>query len=239
MEKTQLADVGIRDVALMALTVSSGAIDAISYLVLGKVFTAFMTGNIVFLGLHASKAAEFEVFRIARSLACFSIGVFLFRLIAKSFRDSGGSTDVWPREVTTGLVIMAIAQAGFLAVWVGAGGLPSSGAADTLVSLGAFAMGVQTGAVISLGLTGVVTTAATGTVVALIASIAPHSVREWRRLASVLVSLFVGATVEGVLLTHVRSYAPVLPLAGTILALVITAPDLLKHLGAGKPRRAA
>jgi uncharacterized membrane protein YoaK (UPF0700 family) len=238
MDKTrQPADTGIRDLALMSLTVSSGAIDAISYLVLGKVFTAFMTGNIVFLGLHTAKAAEFEVFRIARSLAFFSIGVFLFRLIAKSFRDSAGRSSGWPQEVTTGLVTMVIAQAGFLAVWVGVGGRPSSNAADILVSLGAFAMGIQSSAVVSLGLTGVVTTAATGTVVALVASIAPHPVSDWRRLAGVLVSLFVGATLEGVLLTHARSHAPVLPLAGTIVALVITV--LLKHVDGAKPRRAA
>jgi len=41
----------VRDRLLMALTVSSGAVDAISYLALGKIFTAFMTGNFVFLGL--------------------------------------------------------------------------------------------------------------------------------------------------------------------------------------------
>jgi uncharacterized membrane protein YoaK (UPF0700 family) len=48
------ADIRVRDLLLMALTFSSGAIDAISYLALGKVFTAFMTGNIVFLGPWAA-----------------------------------------------------------------------------------------------------------------------------------------------------------------------------------------
>ena len=40
-----------RDLRLVALTFSSGAVDAISFIALGKVFTAFMTGNIVFLRL--------------------------------------------------------------------------------------------------------------------------------------------------------------------------------------------
>src|SRR5882757_811884 len=40
----------LRDVLLVALTVASGAVDAISYFGLGKIFCAFMTGNIVFLG---------------------------------------------------------------------------------------------------------------------------------------------------------------------------------------------
>jgi uncharacterized membrane protein YoaK (UPF0700 family) len=36
--------------ALLALTFTTGLIDAVSYLALGRVFTANMTGNIVLLG---------------------------------------------------------------------------------------------------------------------------------------------------------------------------------------------
>jgi hypothetical protein len=46
----------VRDLLLNALAVSSGAIDAISFLALGKVFSAFMTGNIAFLGLRVAGA---------------------------------------------------------------------------------------------------------------------------------------------------------------------------------------
>ena len=45
----RMADIRVRDLLLMTLTFSSGAIDAINYLAMGKVFTAFMTGNIVSL----------------------------------------------------------------------------------------------------------------------------------------------------------------------------------------------
>jgi uncharacterized membrane protein YoaK (UPF0700 family) len=37
-------------VLLVALTVASGAVDAVSYFGLGKIFSAFMTGNMVFFG---------------------------------------------------------------------------------------------------------------------------------------------------------------------------------------------
>lgn len=40
----------VHDVPLIVLTASSGAVDAISYFGLGKIFWAFMTENIVFLG---------------------------------------------------------------------------------------------------------------------------------------------------------------------------------------------
>jgi uncharacterized membrane protein YoaK (UPF0700 family) len=120
----QTTDIGVRDLLLIALTVSSGAIDAISYLALGKVFTAFMTGNIVFLGLRTAGAGDFDIFRIAIA------GVFLARLIAKALRNSDrrfgrssdGGSGVWPRELATALGIVVIAQAGFLAVWAPAGG---------------------------------------------------------------------------------------------------------------------
>src|SRR6266513_3549394 len=47
----QISYVAVRNGLLNALTVSSGAVDAISFLALGKVFTAFMTGNFAFLGM--------------------------------------------------------------------------------------------------------------------------------------------------------------------------------------------
>src|SRR5258705_11271639 len=47
----RLSQSSVRDLLLIALTFSSGAVDAISYLALEKAFTAFMTGNLGFLGL--------------------------------------------------------------------------------------------------------------------------------------------------------------------------------------------
>jgi hypothetical protein len=61
------AEIRIRDLLLMALALSSGAVDSISYLGLGKVFTAFMSGNIVFLGLRMARAGDFDVVRITAS----------------------------------------------------------------------------------------------------------------------------------------------------------------------------
>jgi uncharacterized membrane protein YoaK (UPF0700 family) len=41
--------------ALLGLTVVTGLVDAVSYLRLGRVFVANMTGNVVFLGLSAGR----------------------------------------------------------------------------------------------------------------------------------------------------------------------------------------
>jgi hypothetical protein len=50
---------------LLLLSVTTGLVDAISVLGLGKVFTANMTGNIVFLGFAASGTPGFK-----RSVLC-------------------------------------------------------------------------------------------------------------------------------------------------------------------------
>jgi uncharacterized membrane protein YoaK (UPF0700 family) len=209
---------GARDLLLVALTFSSGAVDAISFIALGKVFTAFMTGNLVFLGLRAAGAPGPDVLTVAVSLVAFAAGVFgSTRIIGAS----KGST-VWPRQVTLALGVAAILQAGFLAGWMAASGHPSTGITDLLVGLSALAMGMQSGAVLALGVKGVFTTAATATVMFLAADLAAESsARERVRLAGVVAALFAGATAGGLLLEHARTYAPLLPLVVTTLVVAI------------------
>jgi uncharacterized membrane protein YoaK (UPF0700 family) len=60
--------------ALGALTVVSGVVDAVSYLGLGRVFTANMTGNIVVLGFAAAGAPGFSVAATLASLGAFLVG---------------------------------------------------------------------------------------------------------------------------------------------------------------------
>jgi uncharacterized membrane protein YoaK (UPF0700 family) len=90
-------------------------------------------------------------------------------------------------------------------------------------------MGMQTATVFSLGLPGVFTTAATATLTVLMSDVASWSqaATERRRLAGMLISLFAGATVGSLLLVYARTYAPVLPLAVTILV-VATATIALR-----------
>jgi uncharacterized membrane protein YoaK (UPF0700 family) len=215
----------MRDLLLNALTVSSGAIDAISFLALGKVFSAFMTGNIAFLGLRLAGASGPGVVAIFASMLAFAAGVYLSTQIVKHSADSG----IWPRRVTIALGVSLIPHAAFLAVWFATNGQPSTDLAHVLLGLWGFAMGMQSAAVRTLHVEGVFTTAATATVIFLAGDLANWSatVVERRRLAGVLVSLFVGATAGGLLLVHAPIYAPVLPLAITVAA-VATAAIVLR-----------
>jgi uncharacterized membrane protein YoaK (UPF0700 family) len=59
---------------LLGLTVVTGLVDAVSYLALGHVFTANMTGNVVFLGFAAAGAPGLSVSRSLTALAAFLVG---------------------------------------------------------------------------------------------------------------------------------------------------------------------
>ncbi|MGN6169490.1 MAG: YoaK family protein [Solirubrobacteraceae bacterium] len=210
---SRLSDEDLRDVLLVCLTFGAGAVDAISFLGLGRVFTAMMSGNIVLLGLAVGRGTGPEAVRSAVSLVVFALGVFAAsRLVRNSSKAS-----VWPAGLTMTLICGAIAQAGVLAGWLGASGHPNDVFTAVLVGFSALAMGLQSGAVARLGVSGVTTTYVTGTLTGL----ALRTGTQWElaRRALVLVALLVGAAGGALLLTYARSWAPALPLAITIVVI--------------------
>lgn len=212
---SRLSAEDLRDVLLVCLTFGSGAVDAISFLGLGRVFTAMMSGNIVLLGLAVGSSAGSEAVRSAVSLVVYAFGV----LAASRLVRSPTKSSVWPSGLTIALVCGAVAQAGVLAGWLGASGHPNDLFKAVLVGFSALAMGLQGGAVARLGVSGVTTTYVTGTLTGLIGGLALRSgtQRELARRAVMLVALLLGAACGAVLLTYARSGAPALPLAVTII----------------------
>src|SRR5205823_13164771 len=59
---------------LLALTAVTGLVDAASYLSFGHVFTANMTGNVVFLGFAIAGAPGLSLGRSSLALAAFAAG---------------------------------------------------------------------------------------------------------------------------------------------------------------------
>jgi len=215
-------EIRVRDLLLNALTFSSGTIDAISFLALGRVFTAFMTGNIAFLGLRIAGAGGPGCVAIFVSMAAFSVGVYLgTRIVKRSGHEGAG---IWPRRVTTALGLSLLGHAAFLILWFAYRGQPSNDAAHILLGLWAIAMGIQSAAVRSLHVDGVFTTAATATFIFVMGDFVNwcESAEERMRLWGVLLSLFVGALAGGLLLVHAQIFAPVLSFVVTIFV-VITA----------------
>ena len=207
----------LRDSLLVALTVASGAVDAISYFGLGKTFSAFMTGNVVFLGFGIANLRGPAVQPVVCALATFAVGSY-FGLRFTTLRQDAG---LWPRSVSILLAIVAVSEVGFLVLWSATAGQPSTGLTDLLLMMFSLAMGIQTAAVRSLGVQGVFTTAGTFTLVQFAGTFAGSRSRaEIPRLAGVLLGLVAGAVAGGLLFLHARSYAPVLPLAITVLVIL-------------------
>src|SRR6266496_4615506 len=59
---------------LLLLTIVTGLVDAASFLRLGHVFVANMTGNVVFLGFAIAGAKELSIGASAFALAAFLVG---------------------------------------------------------------------------------------------------------------------------------------------------------------------
>lgn len=219
-----------RDWLLFALTVSSGAADAISFLALGKVFTAFMTGNFVFLGMAIARHTDApSIGAVLVPMVSFGFGVYLATLIVtpknEAQDDKESTRVVWSPLVTRALAISLLPHLAFVLLWISTGGRPTGSATLGLLAAWALAMGMQSAAVRRLDVGGIYTTAATATVIFLSGSFAhrPLSGEERRRLSGVLVSLIIGATAGARLLIDGPTYAPLLPFGITVLVVAIAA----------------
>ncbi|MET4803800.1 YoaK family protein [Bradyrhizobium sp. LB11.1] len=212
-------EISLRDRLLFTLTVSSGAVDAISFIALGKVFTAFMTGNIAFLGLGISQNPRApSTIAVLASMAGFAIGIYLGTRIvvrrpsgSEQYREPLGA--VWPQQTTYALGLSLLGHVGFVLIWLATDARPGANATLALLVVWAIAMGMQSGAVRRLNVSGVFTTAATATFIFVVGDLAhePLTGEERHRLRAVLASLVIGATAGGLLLLHARLYAPLLP----------------------------
>jgi uncharacterized membrane protein YoaK (UPF0700 family) len=223
----------VRDWLLIALAFASGLYEAICFLTFGKVFTAFQTGNIVFLGVGAAGTrppAGPDPVGVIVSLAAFAAGAAVAVWILKAFDGDREVEDddvflVWPRRVSIALGVVLIVQIGFLAVWMTT--TLSSEPSYILLGLSAFALGMQMNAIRSLHVPGIATTAATATFISLVSAVATWSLTAHaaRRLIGVLVAMAVGAWLGDWMLGHVHAYAPVPPVlvVGLVIAIASVA----------------
>ncbi|MFJ9818166.1 YoaK family protein [Streptomyces sp. NPDC101151] len=182
---------------LLGLTVVSGLIDAVSYLGLGHVFTANMTGNVVVLGFAAAGAPGFSVPHTATSLCCFLLGAVAGGRLAA--RCGGGSRRRWTRLTLAGETLLVGASA---AVAFAAPG--RTGTTYALIALTAFAMGLRNATVRKLGVADLTTTVLTMTLTGLAADSRAgggSGRRSPRRTASVI-AMLVGALVGAWLVIH-------------------------------------
>jgi hypothetical protein len=121
---------------LIVLTLVSGLVDAVSYLGLGRVFTANMTGNVVVLGFAAAGAPGFSVTASLTSLGVFLVGAVTAGRASK--RITGRRRLLITAMATEAILVGAAAVVAYLASTVGTGW-----GRYTVIALLAFAMGVR------------------------------------------------------------------------------------------------
>ena len=149
-----------RDLLLLGLTWSAGFVDAISFLGLGNVFTANMTGNTILLGIALGRGDLPGAFRSLIALAAFCFGATAGAVIVmRSDRPV-----VWPTSITNALVLEFAALIAFAFGWHWEGAR-----IEQLIMMSAFAMGVQSAAVRRIGVSAVTSTAVTGTLAGVMA----------------------------------------------------------------------
>jgi uncharacterized membrane protein YoaK (UPF0700 family) len=202
--------------ALLVLTFSTGLVDAVSYLGLGRVFTANMTGNIVLLGFGIAGSGGLPVVAPLVSLGAFLVGSAGGGVLAARSQGRHARHVARALEIEIGLVVAAAIVA--MAIDV----RPGSFSGDAVIALLALAMGVRNATVRRLGVPDLTTTVLTMTLTGLAADsrLAGGSGEgSVRRIAAVL-AMLLGA-VAGALLLKISLVPPLL--AAAALALLVAA----------------
>lgn len=215
-------------VIAVLLTFASGASDVTSFTRLGNVFTSVMTGNITVFGLSLARGSASLALHTAVAVAGYVTGVAagtligryrMERILAKSPAEPAGEN--WPAHMTLTLAAELTLLAGVLAGWEATGSRPAGWAQYVILAVAACAMGIQSAAVVQLGLGNVSTTYLTGTLTGLVSAVfRPEEEIGWRR-PGVLAGLLAGASLAGVLVAKAAWAVPCLPLLGVAAATVL------------------
>jgi uncharacterized membrane protein YoaK (UPF0700 family) len=208
------ASIGLRTL-LIALTGVTGLVDAASYLGVGHVFVANMTGNVVLLGFALSGAAGLSIAASAVALAGFLAGAVAGGRLAVA---TSRHRRLW---LSTGSAAQTV-LVGAAAAATAAGVLRPDGPSRlALLALLGTAMGLQNATARRLAIPDLTTTVLTQTLTGLAADSPlgggpnPHPMR---RIAAVVVMLG-GALVGGALTLH-AGLSMSLAVAAVVLALV-------------------
>jgi uncharacterized membrane protein YoaK (UPF0700 family) len=200
--------------ALLALTFTTGVVDAVSYLGLGRVFTANMTGNVVFLGFGIAGTGGLPVVAPLLSLGSFLLGAGAGGVLARRMGDR--QREHIARALASEMALLGAAAAIAAAVDV----RPNAVSGDLLIALMALAMGVRNATVRRIGIPDLTTTVLTMTLTALAAEsplTGASGTGSLLRIAAVL-AMFAGALAGALLLKT----SLVLPLAAAAALAVVT-----------------
>ncbi|MFI6580214.1 YoaK family protein [Embleya sp. NPDC050493] len=207
-------EVGPLPPLLIVLTVVTGLVDALSYLELGRVFVANMTGNVVFTGFALAGAPGLSVAASMAALAAFLVGAAAGGRLGATFGDRR------LHLLRLGCTLQAVPIAVALAVAAAVSG-QGTGERYTLIVLLGLAMGLQNAVARRLAVPDLTTTVLSQTLTGLAADVrlfggpGSHAGRRLLSAFAMALGAFSGATL--VLRVHVLAAfaAPLVLLIGT------------------------
>jgi uncharacterized membrane protein YoaK (UPF0700 family) len=178
-----------RDALVVVLALTTGALDAMSYLRLGKVFSSVITGNLALLGVAAGQHDAMLALNAGLALSGYACGVLVGGALART-PEPGQPT--WPVRVSLTLAVELGVLAAFSGEWLVTGGHPAGASRLALLLAGATAMGMQSTAVRRLGpmSTTYLTSTLTGILTALAIRRWPAG---WQRSTGVILAALIGA----------------------------------------------
>jgi uncharacterized membrane protein YoaK (UPF0700 family) len=202
---------------LIVLTAVSGIVDAVSYLGLGHVFTANMTGNIVLLGFAVAGAPGFSIGASLTSIGSFLIGaVVAGRLgVHLSSRRLHLMIALVIEGVCTGVAAIVSASA--------SGAVGSGSTRFAVIAILAFSMGVRNSTVRRLAVPDVTTTVLTMTLTGLAAdsSLAGGHNQKFGRRSLAVTAMLVGAFAGALLFLHLGATWPLVVVSVGVLVTAV------------------
>jgi uncharacterized membrane protein YoaK (UPF0700 family) len=153
----------LRTGLLVTLTLASGWTDALSYLSLGRVFSSFMTGNILFVGLSIAQGNTALLVHAGATILLFLVSITLGSLYLQG-QPARQAVGQWRRTIITCLLVEGLVLLALALLWALTGNPANHPVMQVaLLGIAAFGMGLQGALIATFNLPNVVSVALTGT----------------------------------------------------------------------------
>lgn len=212
---------------MLALTFSTGVVDAVGYLGLDKVFTGNMTGNVVILGMALLGADNLPIIGPVIALVCFMAGAAAGGRVLRPVPTG------WTRLTTIVFASVGALLLGAAIVLFAAGGHPVHTVQWIVTGMLGLAMGAQAATARHIAVKDVTTVVVTSTLAGLAADsvFGGGSGQPWARRAGAVALIGLGA-VLGASTVHVE------PAIGLLVsALIVLVVATWGHLATSSPVR--
>jgi uncharacterized membrane protein YoaK (UPF0700 family) len=206
---------------MIALTLLTGVVDAVSYLALGHVFVANMTGNVVFLGFAIAGAGGVSIASSLIALGAFLLGASAGRTIGRRWGAHRGHL------LRSGGVIEAVLVAVSLVIALASAAPAPPGVRYGIIAVLAVGMGIQNSVATRLAVPELTTTVLTKTLTGLASDARGNTVLTLRRIAAVA-AMALGALAGALLVLNASVVAALA--AALALACIVA---LAAHLASG------